>query len=616
MHYEHYTPLELKNQFKKLALQSPTTAIERALQKLESPVISPSDRQHALDTAGLLLENGFGEETICACLIKPVLDDSLTHQFDPQIIELAKATQKISAVLQKNADLVPSETLSKLLIATAKDIRAIVIQLARALTELRFASINPANQEKAKIALNVLVPLSAKLGLQQFRWELEDLSFKQLESETYSQLKRQLNEKRNARQEKAKTFEAKLKKTLLKHQFKTLVFSRVKNLYRIHKKMQEQNKTISEINDLIASRVICNTVAECYQIASTIQNEFEEIPGGYSDYIAKPKKTGYQSLHIDILWEKKPYEVQIRTWNMHKVAENGIAAHWQYKQFIRDPKFDPSLSVAKQITEWISQEKNNDINQNLFIQFDKNQILVLTPKYDLVELPRNSTCLDFAFAVHSQLGQTCEKTKINGKLVPLNHTLETGDVVEIITNPHQTPKRQWLAFVKTDKAKQKIRGLLSLQRENKPLVKAKKITIQLSKKHRHHTILAKCCSPLPGDDVIGYKTTKRKITIHRSDCQNMKPVSQDKKIALSNDQFPKGEFETTLSIKTDQNPHTIADILNHLTKHKYKIIGTTTKTESGGVLCEFNLKTKNPQHLEKTLFEIKKIKGVKSAKRE
>ncbi|MBU0635908.1 TGS domain-containing protein [Candidatus Micrarchaeota archaeon] len=613
MQYRHAQLENLQAQTKKDTFASDREKILLALQKLNEQNIPLDLKQTALDTGALLHELEFGTSTILSALIEPILEEDSETIFGTESTMLAREVKRMAKILKKNFEKVPSETLSKLLLAHAEDIRILIIKIAKTLTKLRFATGTSEDQKNAIVCLFVWVPICHKLGLHKIRWELEDLALKQLKPKIYESLKKQLNEKREKRIERQKKLETKIKEILEKNGFEAFVTGRVKNIYRIYKKMEREQQKLSEINDLIAVRIICNTTKECYHLMGILQQEFEEIKGGFTDYIAHPKPNGYQSIHTDIQWKNNSAEIQIRTWDMHIEAEDGLAAHWEYKQYAKDPHFDSRLSIAKQISDWVGFEKNRDLMQTLRIQFDKNRVFVFTPKNELLDLREGSTPIDFAYAVHSQLGAKCEKAKVNGKLVPLSHRLENGDLVEIITSDRQEPKRAWLSFVRTEKAKTKIKTALNIeQHTSKPLAKIKKLFF--SRKKQTQTRLAKCCNPLPGDEVIAFKTTKRKIIIHRKDCLNYKKNPQ-KAISVSDEQFPKHPYNVEIHVRVINRVGVLAQILNEFAKFKCVVNSTNTITNANEFSCRFNIQLKKTADLEKLLEKIRKIKGVLDSKR-
>jgi GTP pyrophosphokinase len=305
---------------------------------------------------------------------------------------------------------------------------------------------------------------------------------------------------------------------------------------------------------------------------------------------------------------------------MHKDAEEGIAAHWQYKQFKQDKHFDKRLALARQVAEW--QQSSKDARQHiesLNIKFEKNQVFVFTPKKELIVLPEGATPIDFAYAVHSGLGNKCEKAKANGKIVPLDYRLENADAVEIITSERQKPKSQWLSFVKTDKAKQRIRQSLRIEGIMdgiKKKISAVRKIVPFQMKKGQQAVLAKCCNPLPGDEVVGYKTTKRKIKVHRADCPNLAEIPKEKRIAVPMEQFKEKNYRVEIAVKAQNKPGILTEMLDAISSFKAGINSTSAKTEEGNTFgCTFNITIKSSGELEKIVERLEKIKGVIKAER-
>ncbi|MDO8625706.1 MAG: TGS domain-containing protein [Candidatus Diapherotrites archaeon] len=614
MQYHHTRPSEFLDLAQHHYDAASLDVLQRAVSDLRPD--DDSEDQLAIDTASSLIEMGFGPKITAASLLYRTPFEKVKKSFDPQIAELAERIQKINAILSKNEGRIPYDRLQKIVLAVANDPRILVWRTSYRLQQLRFLQEQPKDQQRllAQRCLDNWVPVIAKLGLHAARWEMEDLAMKKLYYKEYKAIQKHQNDKRDLRQQKMESLVEKLKSALFDAHIQGHVSGRVKNFWRIYQKILQTKRKLSEIHDLIGARVIVQSANECYEALAVIQNAFKLDVEGYDDYIAKPKKTGYQSIHANLDWKGIPAEIQIRTWDMHANAEEGRAAHWEYKNYQKDPDFDPQLSAAKQLTSWF--HEHPDVMENLDLKLEQNKIFVFTPKNDVVDLPKNATPIDFAYAVHSALGNKIEKAIVNRKLVPLEHPLQNGDTIEILVSEKQTPKQGWLAFVQTDKARQKIRSMLHLAHTTRPPPKAAekpKTMVQLKKNAT--LTMARCCNPLPGDELIGHKTTKRKIKLHRTDCPNAKRIPENDRIYLESPSFTQKEFDTVLRVESDSRPGVLSDILSAIAKTDAKIISTEATTHSHAITSKFRIKTKNKKTIEHVLSNLNKIEGVKSANR-
>ncbi len=573
-------------------------------------------QHHGLDSAQILMEQGFGKATVIGAILSELPAPTALEAFDTESVLLARSVAKIKTLEEKNRSKIPYKHLQKIVLGLADDARTILILIAKKLAELRFLSEQPAEEQSAlcEHALMHWVPVIHKLGLHKVRWEIEDLAMKKLLPKEYAAIKTRINDKRNQRHQKTEDLVNRIKEELEQARIHAVVYGRVKNFYRVYKKMKEKECDFGEIHDLIGCRIICSSVNECYETLAVIQNALKTHTSGFDDYVAKPKKTGYRSIHLNLDWKKVPSEIQIRTWDMHKDAEDGFAAHWEYKQYQKDPHFDRAFAVTKQLADWFSQTTNKDLMDSLNLRFEKNKIFVLTPKNDLIALPMNATPIDFAFAVHTDLGYKCEKARVNGKPVSLSHLLENGDCVEIQTSDENTVKQNWLSFVQTEKAKQKIRSILQLKPQPTRATVKKILQPTLFQKHAN-LIPARCCTPLPGDEIIGYKTTKRKIKIHRADCPNAARIPADHQMFVTPERFNQNEFETSFKVFVQNRAGALSDVLTAIASTSGKIISTESVNKHNSFIWRFRIKTKNRKTLEKTFEQVGKVKGVDKIER-
>jgi GTP pyrophosphokinase len=372
-----------------------------------------------------------------------------------------------------------------------------------------------------------------------------------------------------------------------------------------------EKRPFSEIYDLLGTRIICDSVEDCYRVLGVINSNFDDLNHKFRDYISEPKENGYKSIHMVILFNDLPVEVQIRTWQMHWDDEIGLAAHWQYKKHKQDKYFDRKLSVIKQLMEWHSTRKDIELKQSLKTRSGEERIFVFTPRGKVVILKEDATPIDFAFAIHSDVGKRVKSAKVNGKAVQLSQALENDDVVEILTANTPHVKRSWLGFVKTEKAKSKIRQVLGIK---EPAIK--KSHRETSKKTTDMTIrMANCCRPLPGDDIVGYRTTKRKISVHRKNCDNIKNMGTDRAMLVTW-AYARKDYSVELKVVAKENSSLIPEILKAFTSNKIEINSTNTKINKNKVtVCLFNIKIKGKKQLDAAIKSILTLPFVLSVDR-
>jgi len=579
--------------------------------------------QHLLNTAFIVSELGLYEEAITAALIHNFIyqekmdSKQIQREFGPRVSELVEGVTKINSLVEKNKGKTDYATLSKLVLATAKDIRVLIIKIADRLDNLR--SIQSMEEKEgeatANETLNIYVPICHKLGLPDIKWELEDLSFRELDKKNYDKIKELVKEKRPARERKLKNIMKEIEEQLKKQKIRASVIGRAKSFYSIFQKMSKKGKGFNEINDLLAVRIICNSIKDCYIVLGLIHSAFEPLPDSFDDYIAKPKLNGYRSIH-SIVKDRRGqiFEAQIRTREMHSDAEQGTPAHWIYKDETKDKDFDRKLVWEKQLMDWLhSSGKAKDLMDSMKMDFESEKVFVLTPKSDVVELPKNSTPIDFAFAIHSSLGEKISRAKVNEKIVPLNYVLQDGDMVEVIASKKPTAKRNWLNYSVTQKAKSKLMQLFKLE----PLAERKKKELKLPKKMIESIRISKCCNPLPGDEIIAFQTTKRKISVHKKDCANVAGLKNKmNEINIDWNSLPAKECQAEIKIKALDRPDLLIDLLNSIKKFGLKIISTNTRAAPNNQIeCSFQVVFRNSKDAEKLISRISSVKGVKEIKR-
>ena len=424
---------------------------------------------HPCAVAEILMELGLDSATIAAAFLHDVIEDTpvteedIRSQFGEEILELVAGVTKLDKFEFQSQEEAEAENFRKIFVAMAKDIRVIIIKLADRLHNMR--SLNFLSQERqvrmAQETLDIYTPLAGRLGISQIKCELEDLCLKYLEPEAYEFLVASIHQKLYERHNFVDYVVKEIKKILDESKIEGEVFGRPKHFYSIYKKMKTQNKTLDQIYDLTAVRVIVGTVDECYEVFGKIHKRWKPIPGRIKDYIATPKANMYQSLHTTVATEfGQPFEIQIRTAEMHRTAEFGIAAHWKYKEKkTEDSAFTERLSWIREVLDWEGGLKDSkDFLRSLKTELYSNELLVFTPKGKVISLPKDATPIDFAYAIHSEIGNHCTGARVNSKMVPLNSTLQTGDVVEVITSAaSKGPSWDWLKIVKSSSARAKIK---------------------------------------------------------------------------------------------------------------------------------------------------------------
>jgi len=574
---------------------------------------------HLVNAAFILAELKVDDKIIAACILHDTLEDTPTQkkdlekEFGEEIANLVDGVTKISKLNITDSKIRQAESIRKMLLATTDDIRVIIIKLADRLDNMR--SLNYLKEDKqkriAQETLEIYAPISYRLGLFNIKWQLEDLSFRYLQPKLYNDFKEKVSTKRREREIEIKKIISIVEKELKKHDINFEIYGRPKSFYSIYKKMLKKNVDFEQIYDLIALRIIVNDIKECYEVLGIIHNVFKPITQEFDDYIANPKSNMYQSLHtIVIMPDGKKAEFQIRTKEMDKIAEEGIAAHWQYKGIHGDYKFDKKLSWLKEILN-LKNQKTNDFIEALKLDLFSDHIFVFTPKGDIIELPKDSTPIDFAYAVHSDIGDKCTGARVNDKFVNLKYNLSNGDIIDIITSKNHIPSREWLKIAKSSKAKTKILQALKLS-QNIPAktikkFESKKQNIVETEIDAKSIKLAECCNPLPLDKIIGISSKMNDVVIHKENCINLK---ENKKIEVSWNDDP--NLLVNLKINANDRIGLLAEILNSISSLAINMEKAEAHV-SGKQLAECNIKLKfnNIEELTKVINRIKKIQDIR-----
>ena len=454
---------------------------------------------HPCAVAQILIELGLDSATVAAAFLHDVIEDTpvteedIRRDFGDEVLLLVSGVTKLDKIVFKSREEEEAENFRKIFVAMAKDIRVIIIKLADRLHNMR--SLNFLSKERqikmAQETLDIYTPLAGRLGISQIKCELEDLCLKYLEPEAYEYLVENIHQKLYERHNFVDFVVKEIKNILEESNIEGEVFGRPKHFYSIYKKMKTQNKTLDQIYDLTAVRVIVNTVDECYEVFGKIHKRWKPIPGRIKDYIATPKANMYQSLHTTVVTNfGQPFEIQIRTFEMHRTAESGLAPHWKYKEKkAEDSAFTERLSWIREVLDWEGGLKDSkEFMQSLKTELYSNELLVFTPKGKVISLPKDATPIDFAYAIHSEVGNRCTGARVNSKIVPLDSTLQTGDVVEILTSTNSKgPSWDWLKIVKSSSARAKIKQFFKreMKEEN---VKLGKSMLEAEAKHRGYAL--------------------------------------------------------------------------------------------------------------------------------
>lgn len=668
---------------------------------------------HPYNVAIILTELNMDTDTIVAGLLHDVLEDTdvtydaLVQEFGQEVADLVEGVTKLKKLQYKTKQENQAENLRKMVLAMAKDIRVIIIKLADRLHNMRTLEYmsEEKKKEKAIETLEIYAPLAHRLGISKIKWELEDLSLRYLDPEGYYDLVDKVSKRRKEREAYIQKIIKELGEKLDEMNISNDISGRPKNFYSIYKKMVYQNKSFEQIFDLTAIRVIVNTIKDCYGVLGIVHTMWKPIPGRFKDYIAMPKPNMYQSLHTTVIGpEGEIFEVQIRTWDMHRTAEYGIAAHWKYKEGkVKTDNFDEKLTWLRQLLEWQKDLKDpTEFMETLKIDLFTDEVFVFTPKGDVINLPNGSTPIDFAYKVHTAVGNNCVGAKVDGRIVPLDYKLKNGNIVEILTSSTSTgPSRDWLKIVKSSQARNKIRqwfkreerelninrGKEMLEKELKrqgyklteilkedwlknianrlnlntsedlyaalgygsvtlsqviPRLKEfykdyyniddekfenekfnetppaprrkKRITQGVSIRGVDNVKIrfAKCCNPVPGDEIIGYITRGRGLSIHRKDCPNILDLTgQERFIDVEWDTDEKAEYPVEIQIKATDRPGLLTEITQGITDSNISLLSLNARTSKEKlVLINMTLEIKDTEQLRELMKRIRKLKGV------
>jgi len=652
--------------------------------------------EHCLEVAFILAEQHMDSASIAAGLIHDVVEETdvtieqIRREFGEEIAELVDGVTHISGVEFKSTEERQVDYYRKMLLSMAKDIRVIIIKLADRLHNMRTLEALDEKRRKriSHETLDVYGPLAHRFGMSRIKDELEDLSLKYLNPEAYREISQKLDLTREEMEQYIHRVTLPLERELQENGIKAEISGRAKHYHSIYRKMVSRNKPFDEVDDLIAIRVIVNSEAECYQTLGIVHNLWTPVAERFDDYIATPKSNMYRSLHTTVVGPMgKMVEIQIRTFRMHRTAEYGVAAHWLYKEGRKEPdESDKQMIWLREVLEWQKDLTNpSEFLEYLKIDLFDDDIFVFTPKGDLRQLSRGSTPLDFAYAVHSDVGNRCIGVKVNGKMVPLATVLKSGERVEILTSPHQTPSQDWLKIVKTSRARSKIRRwlkqkgyedsvklgqeildkelkknniealsdqemddlavslsfsdmkslyaavgsgdtsakqvltrLLPRKEEKVPIVrkfleKAKgRAGIRIQGLGNLMFRFAQCCQPLPGEEIVGFITKGRGVSVHRGDCPNalQMMVESDRRVDVQWDVQKDQSFLVKLEVMLEDRKGLLHDITEAVADADTNIRGAEIKPSEPPTHGSLLIEVKNLRHLNKAVKKIKRVKGV------
>ncbi len=586
---------------------------------------------HPLNVAFIVADFRMDDSSICAALLHDTVEDTGTtledikKEFSEEVALLVDGVTKITALKSKSREEYQAESLRKMLLATTKDIRILIIKLCDKLHNMRTLSALSIEKQIriAKETRNIYAPLAYRLGIERVKWELEDLAFKALEPAAYKEIDDKINKNRKEREEEVERLQELVTKVLKDYNIESVIKGRAKHHFSIYKKMLKKQRSFEEIFDVLALRIVAKSVRECYEVLGIIHNLWKPIPRHFKDYIAMPKTNFYQSLHtIVITPEGTIIEIQIRTEDMDKIAEEGIAAHWKYKGVaLSDKQFDKKTTWLKQILEWQQETGSKEFVEGLELDFFKDEIYVFTPKGEVRELPANSTILDFAYDIHTNLGDKCIGAKVNGTFCSLRHELKTGDVVEILTAKTQKPHRSWLKIVHTTKAKQKIKKhILDVEKipakvfhkVNEETISAEKNIISVAGVAKPKIHFSQCCTPLPGEKIVGFASKTGIVNIHNFECDSTKKVKETAKKKVKvvwEDQY---NDIVELTTESADRVGLFVDVLNTIAATGTNIDRANGKiTGIDAAECHFHIRVDDLEHLKDIISRVQKIQGIK-----
>lgn len=671
---------------------------------------------HPFNVALILAEMNMDVPTIIAGLLHDTIEDTdvtyedVEERFGEEVAILVEGVTKLKMLSYQTKQEKQAENIRKMVLAMAKDIRVVIVKFADRLHNMRTLEyMTPEKKhDKALETIEIYAPLADRLGMSRVKSELEDLSLRYLDPENYYNLVDMVNRRRSEREALIQSLIDDISKQLKRMGIAADINGRPKNFYSIYKKMMKKGKTFEEIYDLQAIRILVDDVKDCYGALGVVHTMYKPIPGRFKDYISMPKQNKYQSLHTTVIDDNgETFEVQIRTWEMHKTAEYGIAAHWKYKEGAKkSTTFDENLTWLRQLLEWQKDLKDpNEFMETLKVDFFADEVFVFTPNGDVINLPDNSTPIDFAYRVHTAVGNTCVGAKINGRIVSLSHKLKNGEIVEVITNKNSEPSLDWLSIVASPQARTKIKQYFKVKDRDKNIEKGqamieqeakrlgyrpsefirdewmedvrqrlkfdnlndlysqvgygsmgvRQVTAKLeeyakeekrksmadnmsvedialqeeTKNHRNaggivvkgidnvKVRIAKCCTPVPGDEIVGFITMGRGVSIHRSDCINLKNnMNEDRLIPVRWDIDEKEMYSAEIEVRAANKNNVLADIANRIHDARLEIQNLSAREDKDhNIIIRTVVRIHHIDELARLLKKLERIENVYEAYR-
>jgi guanosine-3',5'-bis(diphosphate) 3'-pyrophosphohydrolase len=649
---------------------------------------------HAVAVASILVDLRLDPVTVAAGLLHDVAEDTgvtlrqVEEHFGAEIAGLVDGVTKLGRIEWMSREQRQAESLRKMFLAMASDIRIVLIKLADRLHNMRTLQYLPDWKQRrtAQETLDIYAPLAERLGIGRIQRELEDLAFAVLQPDAYQEIRRQLAEAESTRaqflEQVADTLHRELNRAGVRVA-RDRITARPKHVYSIWKKMQRPKyagQPVARIYDRLGVRVILDDVKDCYAALGVVHSLWKPIPGEFDDYIANPKTSGYQSLHTTVLYQGEPLEIQIRTLQMHREAEHGIAAHWKYKEGRpAEKEFEQKLAWLRQLLDWHAEVQDaRAFVRSVKLDLFQNEVFVFTPKGDVIDLPAGATPVDFAYRIHTDVGHRCVGARVNGRLVPLSHRLRTGDIVEILTSKTEgRPSRDWLAFVVTTTARAKIRQWFKKEARDENIQRGREMLDKVAPRlglasdedllaalgngdvsllqvvqalrppeaprpeapaepvplpgrppapggvrvrgaDNVLTRLSRCCTPLPGDRIIGYVTRGRGVAIHRQDCPNVKALAAhpERFLEVEWESLPEGSYPVEIEVAAFDRVGLLKDILAAIADTKTNVVSVNARVRRDKIgVINVVLDIRNLAQLHTVMEKVGRVPEVYSVER-